>query len=105
LSVASGNLDRIGAHKRLAPGSAETQEVGTMPEGDIETYFEDGQWKNKVEGGQRASNTAGTKAEAQNTGRDMARDRGVEHIVRKKERQIGERNTYPRSRDPRQSKG
>lgn len=76
-----------------------------MPDGDIETYYEDGQWKNKVEGGQRASNTAPMKAEAQSVGRDMARDRGVEHIVRNKDGRIGERNTYPRSRDPRRSKG
>ena len=40
-----------------------------MPKGDIETYYEDGKWKNKVEGGSRASNTADTKAEAQAKGR------------------------------------
>jgi hypothetical protein len=76
-----------------------------MPNGDIETYYEDGQWKNKVEGNQRASNTADTKAEAQDTGRDMARDRGVEHIIRNMDGEIGARNTHPRSRDPRDSRG
>ena len=76
-----------------------------MPKGDIETYYEDGEWKNKVEGGQRASNTADTKAEAQAKGREMANDRGVEHIIRNKDGEIGQRNTYPRSRDPRSSSG
>jgi hypothetical protein len=50
-----------------------------MAKGDIETYHEDDVWKNRAEGGQRASNTAETKAEAQATGRQMALDRGVEH--------------------------
>jgi hypothetical protein len=35
----------------------------------------------------------------------MARDRGVEHLIHNKDGRIGERNTYPRSRDPRRSKG
>lgn len=76
-----------------------------MPEGDIETYYENGEWKNKVEGRRRASNTADTKAEAQAKGREMAIDRRVEHIIRKKDGEIGQRNTYPRSRDPRSSRG
>lgn len=70
-----------------------------MAKGDIETYHEDGVWKNRVEGGQRASNTADTKAEAQASGRQMAIDRGVEHFIRNRDGEIGERNTYPRSRD------
>jgi hypothetical protein len=48
-----------------------------MATGDIETYYEDGQWKNRPEGNSRASNTADTKADAQATGREMAKDRGV----------------------------
>lgn len=76
-----------------------------MAKGDIETYYEDGTWKNKVEGGTRASNTGETKAEVQATGRQMAIDRGVEHVIKKMDGTIGERNTYPRSRDPRESKG
>lgn len=76
-----------------------------MAKGDIETYYEDGQWKNKVEGGQRASNVGDRKSDVQSEGRDMARERGVEHVIRNKDGEIGSRNTYPRSRDPRQSKG
>ncbi|MFJ7218896.1 DUF2188 domain-containing protein [Amycolatopsis sp. NPDC098790] len=73
--------------------------------GDIETYHENGQWKNKVEGSSRAANTAGTKDEATAKGRDMAKERGVEHIIRNIDGKIGERNTYPRSRDPRNIPG
>lgn len=76
-----------------------------MAKGDIETYFEDGVWKNKAQGNQKASNTAETKAAAQAKGREMAIDRGVEHFIKKQDGTIGERNTYPRSRDPRKSKG
>lgn len=76
-----------------------------MAKGDVETYFEDGRWKNRVQGNQRASNSAPTKAEAQAKGRSMAKDRGVEHFIKKQDGTIGERNTYPRTRDPRRSKG
>jgi uncharacterized protein DUF2188 len=52
-----------------------------------------------TQGGARASNTAETKAQAQAVGRQMAIDRGVEHVIKKLDGTIGERNTYPRSRD------
>lgn len=76
-----------------------------MAKGDIETYNEGGVWKNRVQGGKQASNTAGTKAEAQATGRRMAVDRGVEHVIKKLDGTIGERNTYPRSRDKNPPRG
>lgn len=76
-----------------------------MAAGDIHTVHRDGRWYNEVEDGQRASNSAPTKAEAQSTGRDMAIDRGVEHVIHNLNGEIGERNTYPRSRDPRSSQG
>ena len=76
-----------------------------MAKGDVETYYEDGTWKNRVEGNQRASNTAPTKTEAQAAGRKMAVDREVEHVIKNKDGRIAEKNTYPRSRDPRSSKG
>lgn len=76
-----------------------------MAKGDIHTSKQGDKWVNKVEGNQRVSNSATTKAEAQATGRDMAIDRGVEHLIHKQDGTIGERNTYPRSRDPRGSKG
>lgn len=76
-----------------------------MAEGDIHTVKTETGWANKVEGGSRASNVSDTKAEAQARGREMAIDRGVEHYIHNLDGQIGGRNTYPRSRDPRSSKG
>jgi hypothetical protein len=74
-------------------------------QGDIETYFEDGQWKNKVEGNERASSTHPTKDEATAKGRETAIEHGVEHIIRNQDGKISERNTYPRGRDPRNVPG
>lgn len=48
---------------------------------------------NKAEGNERASNSASTKAEAQAKGKEMATERGVEHVVHKQDGTIGERNT------------
>lgn len=76
-----------------------------MAEGDIHTSKHGDRWVNKVEGNQRASNSAPTKADAQAAGREMAIDRGVEHVIHNQDGTIGARNTYPRSRDPRTSKG
>jgi Uncharacterized protein conserved in bacteria (DUF2188) len=36
-----------------------------MAKGDIETYHEDGEWKNRPQGNDRASHVHGTKAEAE----------------------------------------
>lgn len=65
-----------------------------MSTGDIHTVHRNGRWYNEVEGGKRASNSADTKAEAQKIGRDMSRDRGVEHVIHNKDGKIGERNSY-----------
>lgn len=74
-----------------------------MAKGDIDTYHEDGQWKNKVEGNQRASSTHDTKKEAQEAGREMARDRKVEHVIKKLDGTVGEKNSY--GNDPPDVKG
>lgn len=76
-----------------------------MAKGDIHTSKQGDRWVNKAEGNERATNSAATKAQAQAEGRRMAIERGVEHLVHKENGQIGERNTYPRSRDPKSSKG
>jgi len=76
-----------------------------MAKGDIDTYYDDGQWKNKVEGNSRASNVHDTKADAQAAGRGMAIDRSVEHVIKKMDGTIGDKNTYPRSRDNNPPKG
>jgi hypothetical protein len=76
-----------------------------MADGDVHTVKHGDGWANKVEGTSRVSNSATTKAEAQAAGRQMAVERGVEHVVHRADGTIGERNTYPRSRDPRRSRG
>jgi hypothetical protein len=76
-----------------------------MAKGDIETYYEDGQWKNRPQGNSRASNIHDRKSDAQSVGRDMAIDRGVEHVIKKMDGTIGDKNTYPRSRDRHPPKG
>lgn len=74
-----------------------------MAEGDIHTVKDGEHWVNKVEGGQRASNSAATKAEAQAIGREMASKRKVEHIIHNVDGKIGERNSY--GNDPTSSPG
>ncbi len=77
-----------------------------MTQGDIHTMWDGEKWVNKVEGGQRPSNSAPLKTDAEASGRQMAIERGVEHVVhRQDDNTIQRRNTYPRSRDPRRSKG
>jgi len=71
--------------------------------GDVETYHENGQWKNKIEGNTTASSTHTTKEEAVARGREMAIERKVEHIIRKMDGTIGDRNTY--GHDPRNIPG
>jgi hypothetical protein len=60
----------------------------------IETYFDKGEWKNKVEGSSRAANRHATKAAAVKAGREMARKRKVDHVVMKKDGSIGETFTH-----------
>ena len=70
---------------------------------NVETYSEDGRWKNRVLGNKRASNTFDTKAEAQAKGREMAQKLHSEHIIKKRDGTIGERNSY--GNDPHPPKG
>lgn len=65
-----------------------------MTKGDIETYYEDGQWKNRVQGSTRAASVHDQKSDAYSKGREMAKGRKVEHIVKKQDGTIGERNSY-----------
>jgi len=56
----------------------------SMAKGDIETYFEHGEWRSRVEGSSRAAHVGGKKGEQRAIGREMAQARGVKHIVKKK---------------------
>lgn len=98
------SLDAVRDRKRTGHiRQRSAKEVNTMAKGDISTYNEDGVWKSKVEGSSRAAHTGGTKAEQQAVGREMARDRGVEHTIRNLDGKIGSKNSY--GNDPNPPKG
>jgi hypothetical protein len=74
-----------------------------MPAGDIETYHADGKWRNRVEALEGLPGEHDRKDDAVRVGRDEARERKVEHIIRNLDGTIAERNTY--GHDPRDIPG
>ena len=67
---------------------------------------EDEQWKLRREGAERASKVFdGTKVEAIRQSAEFLKDRGASLKVHKENGQFQEERTYPRSADPRESKG
>lgn len=75
-----------------------------MVQGDVETYYEDDQWKNKREGSERAFSAGySTKEDAVAAGRDATRGDAVEHIIRNQDGVISEKNSY--GNDPRNVPG
>ncbi|MEV0074236.1 DUF2188 domain-containing protein [Amycolatopsis sp. NPDC050768] len=64
------------------PGPTGQREEARLMDGDVETFHENGLWKNKIDGYQRASNTFKDRAIAVKTGRHMAKARRVAHRVR-----------------------
>lgn len=60
----------------------------------IETYFEKGRWKNKVQGNSRASHVHETRETAISVGEEMARRRKVEHIIKSEGGTVPERSNY-----------
>lgn len=73
-----------------------------MPK-NVETYYQDNQWKNKVQGNKRASSVHSTKTEAQKAGRQQAQSLGTEHLIKNKDGKIGARNSY--GNDPHPPRG
>jgi Uncharacterized protein conserved in bacteria (DUF2188) len=65
-----------------------------MAKADIETYYDDGQWKSRREGSQRAFAVGGNKAEQTSHGREAALRDDVEHMIKKMDGSIGEKNSY-----------
>jgi hypothetical protein len=65
-----------------------------VPNGDVETYFEDGLWKNRIEGSPHAANTHETRSAAVHAGRQMADARRTEHVIRDAHGSTAQRNTY-----------
>jgi len=64
---------------------------------------QDNKWRNISEGASRAIKLYGTKTEAQADGREIARERGVEHLIHNENGQIAQRNSY--GHDPRKIQG
>jgi hypothetical protein len=73
--------------------------VVNLPNGDIETFDEDGQWHVRVEGKGGLLASCDDKDTAAAYGMRVAKDREVEHIVRRLDGTIDERNIY--GHDPR----
>ncbi|MDN3240995.1 DUF2188 domain-containing protein [Glycomyces tritici] len=66
----------------------------------VETYHEGGQWKNKVTGNTKASNTAATKKDAVSKGKAQAKDLGAEHVIKNKDGKISQKNSYGNDPNP-----
>jgi hypothetical protein len=65
-----------------------------MPKGDIETFHEDGQWQNRVEGQGGLLRSYDDKEAAVAHGARVARDRKVEHTIKKLDGTIEARKNY-----------
>jgi hypothetical protein len=83
---------------------SERQRECAVAQGDIETYYEGGQWKNKREGTDRAFGAGySTKDEAEAAGREAAQADKVEHVIKNQDGQIASKNSY--GNDPRNVPG
>jgi hypothetical protein len=69
-----------------------------MSRGDVETFHRDGCWKNRIVGSDGAVGTYDDRETAVREGRNLARIRHVEHIIRRLDGTIGERNSYGHDR-------
>lgn len=74
-----------------------------MPAGDVEVYFHGTEWHCRVEGEQDPFHTSDTKERAIEAGRDEARERSVELIIKNQDGTIGERDSH--GHDPRDIPG
>ena len=64
-----------------------------MAKGDVETYFEDGQWKSKdyAAAARGLLTSAGRRRSKRAVGHEMAQTREVEHVIKKKNGKVKER--------------
>ncbi len=70
-----------------------------MAAGDIETYFEDGVWKNRTQGQASAENRHTDRRAALAVGLEMARQRKVQHVIKNKDGTVSERRSYDTTRN------
>lgn len=74
-----------------------------MPKGDVETFHDNNMWGNRIEGEGPTGDFFENKEPAVAAGRELAKERGVEHIIHNLDGRIGERNSY--GNDPRDVAG
>jgi hypothetical protein len=67
-----------------------------MPGQDIETFHvhDDGCWKNRLEGGEIFPEVYELRSDAVIAGRELAKKRQVQHIIRNEVGTITQRNSY-----------
>lgn len=63
---------------------------------NVETYWADGVWRNRVVGRYPLPGAYETQRAASETARTEARVRGVGHVIRRVDGSVAERNRYPR---------
>jgi hypothetical protein len=61
---------------------------------NVHTVTHEGGWANRREDSDRVSKIFPTKEAAEQAGRETAKREGVEHLIHKRDGQIGERNSY-----------
>ncbi|KRC63972.1 hypothetical protein ASE12_03875 [Aeromicrobium sp. Root236] len=74
-----------------------------MAQGNVETYFEGTEWHCRVQGDRQPFHTSDTKERAIEAGRDEARARKVEHIIKDRDGTIESKHSY--GNDPRNVPG
>ena len=74
-----------------------------MPKGDVETVYVDNTWTNQIEGEGPTQELFQTKDRAVAAGRELAKERKAEHIIKNQDGTIAERSSY--GNDPRDIPG
>jgi hypothetical protein len=69
-----------------------------MPLGDVETFYEDGAWHNRITGSDEVFGTADTRGSAVWAGRSRARRDRVAHTIRGADGQTLQRSDYAAQR-------
>jgi hypothetical protein len=65
----------------------------------VDTYFDGEMWRNRVGAGDPLPGEHRTREAAAEIGRNEARLRGVQHVVRRRDGSIEDRRRYPRRSD------
>jgi hypothetical protein len=69
----------------------------------VETYHEDGEWKSRRQGSDRAFSVGGTKEDQAAKGRAAAQHHATEHIIKNLDGTIAQKTSY--GSDPRNIPG